>query len=159
MQEKRSVQENPSVQEKPRAQAKQRAQVTGHAQVTGRESGIGLVAAIFLITVVALIAVAITRSVRAGADAYALETVAQRALFAAESGAQLALNAVYAPAGSGSCVSVTFNLEAVGLNGCAADTRCTSESVDGDTYFTLVATGQCSVGGVTAERIVRVRAK
>ena len=123
------------------------------------QSGLGLVGAIFMVIVVSVLTAAITRSVQSTAAASSLEIVSQRAFLAAESGAQLALNATYAPAGAGACADTTWNLQTIGLPGCQAITECRSTTVAGVPYYTFESAGRCDNGGVVAERVVRVRAQ
>ncbi len=118
----------------------------------------GLMAAIFLIMVVTVLSVAVVRSVRSGAGAFAQDILFQRAFLAAESGAQLGLNRVFAPAGSGTCVDQTFALDALDLPDCDADVRCRSETVEGRVTYTVESRGRCSAGTALAERHVLVRA-
>lgn len=121
------------------------------------QRGVGLVAALFLITVVALLSVAIMGSVRTGADAFALDVVAHRAFLAAESGAQLGANRVFAPSGTPVCVNANYDLDALGLASCSAAVSCDSELVAGEALYTLRSAGRCDSGGVVAQRQVLVR--
>ncbi len=130
----------------------------GNLRIACRQRGIGLVAAIFLIVVVAALVTAIVRTVRTSADAFSLDVVSQRAFLAAESGAQLGLNRVFAPSGTPACGNWTWQLDAVGLASCRAEVACRSEVVDGTPYYTLESDGRCDVAGVVAERRVLVRA-
>lgn len=123
------------------------------------EAGMGLVSAIFLIVVVTILVVAIARMVRTSADAFALDVVSHRAFLAAESGAQLGLNRVFAPDGAPACTGWTWALDNTGLSGCEASVVCRSETVGANTYYTLESGGRCDVGGMLAERRVLVRAQ
>jgi MSHA biogenesis protein MshP len=122
------------------------------------QRGIGLVAAIFLIVVVAALTVAMARLVRSGGTALAQEVLAQRAFLAAESGAQLALNRVFAPAGAGACGTWSWDLDTVELPGCRAEVSCRSDLVDGVPHYTLESDGRCRAGEASAERRILVRA-
>jgi MSHA biogenesis protein MshP len=115
-------------------------------------------AAIFLIVVVAGLVVTITRMVRTGSDAFAQEVVSQRAFLAAESGAQLGLNRVLAPSGTGACSTWNWTLDNAGLVACSAAVTCRDEIVGGTAHYTIESAGRCDVGGVIAERAVLVRA-
>ncbi|MFK7912823.1 MAG: hypothetical protein AB8B93_02820, partial [Pseudomonadales bacterium] len=127
---------------------------TGNSHSTG----MGLVAAIFLITVVAMLTVAIMRSVRTSNDAYALDVIAHRAFSAAESGAQLGANRLFAPSGTGACsASQSYDFDELGLASCVASVSCQSQSVDGQPLYTIRSAGRCDSGGVVAEREVLVR--
>lgn len=118
----------------------------------------GLIAAIFLIVVVAGLVVAITRMVRTSGDAFAQNVVSHRAFLAAESGAQLGLNRVFAPAGTASCTDWNWDLSHIGLNACRVEVTCRSEVVDGTPHYTLESGGRCDSGRFVAERRVLVRA-
>ena len=128
------------------------------SQFIRQNTGMGLVAAIFLITVVALLTIAIMRSVRTSSDAYALDVVAHHAFSAAESGAQLGANRLFAPSGTGNCAaSESYDFDALGLASCRASVSCQSESVDGQPLYTIRSAGRCDSGGVISEREVLVR--
>ena len=124
-----------------------------------RQRGLGLVSAIFLIVVVSVLVLAIVRSVRTSAEAFALDVVSQRAFLAAESGAQLGLNRLFAPSGAGTCTDRVWLLDDVGMPYCRATVACRTETVLGNSYYTLASDGRCDVGGVIAERRVLLRAK
>jgi MSHA biogenesis protein MshP len=124
-----------------------------------RASGMGLVAAIFLIMVTALLTVAITKSVRTSADAFALEIMAERALLAAESGAELALNRLHAPAGAGVCATQTWALADLGLPSCTTTVTCSAEVVAGQSYFTLRSAGRCGASDIVSQRNLLVRTR
>ena len=124
-----------------------------------RQNGLGLISAIFLIIVVSVLTLAIVRSVRTSAEAFAVDVVSQRAFLAAESGAQLGLNRLFAPVGAGACANQVWLLDDVGLPYCQATVACRTETVAGNDYYTLSSDGRCDVGGVVAERRVLLRAK
>lgn len=124
-----------------------------------KQVGLGLVAAIFLMVVVSVLVLAIVRTVRTSADMFALDVVSHRAFLAAETGAQLGLNRLFAPVGSGSCTDWVWLLDDVGLPSCQASVACRSETVAGNNYYTLASDGRCDVGGVVAERRVLLRAR
>lgn len=122
--------------------------------------GIGLMGAVFFMVVVGLLSAAITRSVTNGADAFALEIISQRAFFAAETGAQLGVQAVYPPQGLGSCGNNSWDLNVIDLPQCRATVSCRSSTVGGFEYHTIESTGRCSDGGdIVAERVILVRAQ
>ena len=124
-----------------------------------KQVGIGLVSAIFLIMVVSVLVVAISRMVRTGAEAFAQDVLSNKAFLAAESGAQLGLNRVFAPVGVSGCGNWNWDLTSVGLRFCTATVQCRSEAVASTTYYTLESTGRCDVGGSVAQRRVLVRAQ
>ena len=124
-----------------------------------RQSGMGLVSAIFLIVVVGMLVVAITGMVRTSSDEFAQNVVDHRAFLAAESGAQLGLNRVFAPSGSGACTTWSFDLRSAGLTACEAAVQCRSELVDSLPHYTLESDGRCDVGGYIAQRRILVQAR
>lgn len=124
-----------------------------------RQAGLGLIAAIFMIVVVALLISAILSMVRTSSMAFAMDVLSYKALLAADSGAQLSLNKIYAPSGVGTCVDTTWILNTDGLDSCRAVVQCSTESVLGATYYTLQSAGRCELGSDIAERHVVVRSK
>ena len=124
-----------------------------------RQAGIGLMSAIFLIVVVSMLAVAITGMVTTSSEEFAQHTIDQNALLAAQTGVQLGLNKVFAPAGAGVCANWTFDLESIGLRSCQAAVQCRSVVVASDTHYTLVSDGRCEVVGFSAQRRLEARAK
>ena len=118
-----------------------------------------MIAAIFLIVVVSLLAGAILSMVRTSSMAFALDVVSYKALLAADSGAQLSLNRLYAPSGIGTCVDRTWALDMAGLESCQAIVSCTSESVASETFYTFESAGRCESGSVIAERHIVIRSK
>jgi len=128
-----------------------------HLPTTQR--GLGLIAALFLIVVVALLVAGILSLVRTSGQSFAQNVKAQRALMAAESGAQLSLNRLYAPLGVGACTNTTWNFTQPGLESCVAVVACSAENVNTDTYYTLESHGHCESGSEIAERRVILRSK
>ena len=118
----------------------------------------GLMAAIFLIVVVVTLVAAIVRMVRTSSDAFSQDVISQRAFLAAESGAQLGLNRVFAPSGAGVCGNWSWDLSAAGLETCTADVACRNEVVNGVPHYTIESDGRCDSRGVVAQRRILVRA-
>ena len=124
-----------------------------------RERGSGLIAAIALLVIVALLALAITRTVTLGAGSVGIDILSQRALLSASSGAQLGLNRVFAPVGTGACSGQVWDLSGLnGLPSCQATVTCNSVVVRGRRFYEVRSTGACSAGPDQAERVVLVRA-
>ncbi|MDY6982083.1 MAG: hypothetical protein SV422_03255 [Pseudomonadota bacterium] len=120
-----------------------------------REQGLSLATALFVITVMGLLAVMIFQLVRSNAETAGEELQLIRAFYAAESGVQFGLNAVFPPgAGTRSCPA-TFTLEDEGLAGCEAEVSCTSVMAESSEYHTITSKGTC--GDVS--RTIQVRAK
>ena len=124
-----------------------------------RQTGLGLVSAIFLVVVVAALVVAIARMVRSSGEVFAQDVVSHRAFLAAESGAQLGLNRLFAPVGAGACGNWTWDLTDFGLGSCQATVSCRAEVVAGVSHFTLESNGRCDPGTFVAERSILVRAR
>lgn len=123
-----------------------------------RQRGIGLIAAIFLIVVVASLAVGVASLVRSGAAGYIQDVLAYKAFLAADSGAQLSLNRVFAPEGTPSCANRVFPFTEPGLEGCQATVTCSAISVSGELRYDLESRGRCTTGTEVAERRIVVRA-
>lgn len=124
-----------------------------------RQRGSGLVAAIALIIVVALMALGIARTVQLGAGSVSLDILSQRALLAANSGAQLGLNRIFAPAGAATCINRTWDVSGLaGLPACQVTVSCSSDLVRGKTYYTVTSTGSCTAASLQSQRSVLVRA-
>ena len=83
------------------------------------QRGAGLPVALFIITVLALLVLSMVGLQQTTGDAVSLQIQSQRALFAAESGAQVAVSQVLA---SNSCAlaSSSISFSTSGLSGCSA---------------------------------------
>ena len=123
-----------------------------------RQRGIGLIAAIFLIVIVSSLAVGVASLVRTGAESYVQDVLAYKAFLAADGGAQLALNRVFAPQGAPSCSNRIYPLSQTGLEGCEATVTCSAVGVGGDVQYNVESHGRCSTGSEIAERRIVVRA-
>lgn len=129
-----------------------------------RQGGAGLPMALFVITVLALIVVSMGQQQESAGAAVSQQILSQRAFYAAESGAQMA---VAEALGGGSCgaVSGAVNYTQAGLNNCSASLSCTSvqADIDGDStlerVYTLISVGQCGSGAEAASRTVEVRVR
>ena len=106
---------------------------------------------------VAVLVTAMLSLVRTSGMAFAQDVLGYKALLAADSGAQLTLNRIYAPAGVGNCAGATWVLDMTGLESCQATVTCSTELVSGDTYYTVDSYGRCTAGPQIAERRIRVR--
>ncbi|MEH6557963.1 MAG: hypothetical protein V7459_01155 [Oceanicoccus sp.] len=133
-----------------------------------KQQGISIVLAIFVLVILSLLAAAMFNIMAAGADSVAREVVSTRALFAADSGAQRQLNAIFPPGGvavTASCSNAegtprtnTFTMG--GLVGCNdVVVVCEYVSIDTINYFSITSTGQCGPAGDGALRVVGVQAK
>jgi MSHA biogenesis protein MshP len=123
-----------------------------------RQRGIGLIAAIFLIVVVAALAVGVASLVRSNSNSFARDVLAYRAFLAADSGAQLGLNRVFAPVGTPSCSNRVYTFTQTGLEGCRAIVTCSALSVGGQQRYDVESHGRCTTATDVAERRIDVRA-
>jgi MSHA biogenesis protein MshP len=123
-----------------------------------KQRGIGLIAAIFLIVVVSSLAVGIASLVRSGAAGFVQDVIAYKAFLAADSGAQLSLNRVFAPQGTPNCSNRVYTFDMPGLEGCRATVTCSAITVGGELQYDLESRGRCGTGTDNAERRVAVRA-
>ncbi|NJN52659.1 MAG: hypothetical protein HC809_13790, partial [Gammaproteobacteria bacterium] len=107
------------------------------------QQGLGLIMAIFMIVVVAALAVGVTSLVRTGADAFGQDVVSYKAFLAAQSGAEITVNRVFAPMGTPSCTNRSLAMSQQGLESCVANVTCASVVVDGAPVFTIESAGRC----------------
>ncbi|GGY38223.1 hypothetical protein GCM10011297_09220 [Bacterioplanes sanyensis] len=129
-----------------------------------QQRGAGLPLAIFIVTALALIITAMSQLQSSSSASVALQLNSQRAFYAAESGAQLAMNVLFPPDGSAglACATTPFysqNFTATGLAGCQASVQCTAVTAGADSVFTLRSTGSCGNGASQARRVIEVRAQ
>lgn len=128
------------------------------------QKGIALPLAIFVITALALIIAALSQLQSSSSATVSVQVNSQRAFYAAESGAQVAMNLLFPPDGSAGRVCTTspfysqsYNVN--GLRGCQASVDCSSVTDGVQTIFTLRSTGRCGSGADQARRIIEVRAQ
>jgi MSHA biogenesis protein MshP len=124
------------------------------------QRGIGLPATIFIITVLALIVVAMAELNQSSNQAFAQSFQSQKAFYAAESGAQIALNRVFvgAVACNNSIADINFSSAGAGLESCTADLSCNQVTVSGINYYTISSAATCGTGFETSQRSIQVRA-
>ncbi|MBW4936493.1 hypothetical protein [Marinobacter sp. F4206] len=127
-----------------------------------KQIGAGLPVALFVMTVLALLVVVMAQLQQGSAEAVSLQIQSQRALFAAESGAQVGVREALE---GGSCSGITSpkTFTSSGLAGCRAVMTCESVSAEltgkspAEEIYTLTSTGQCGNGMDRAERVVEVK--
>lgn len=128
------------------------------------QQGIGLPIALFVITVLALLVVGMAQLQQATGQSVSLQVQSQRAFYAAESGAQLAVAEVL-DGGNCAAVSPSVNFSVNALKECRADVRCDATAPlsipggGGNRVFTLESTGLCGGGNELARRVVEVRVR
>ncbi|MFT3928993.1 MAG: hypothetical protein QM709_01745 [Spongiibacteraceae bacterium] len=113
------------------------------------QRGVSLILVLFLLVVVSLLVAAIAQLNRGGSNAVSMEIQSTRALFAAESGAQIAAMQLFPISGNTpGCGAVTTpKVFAVGgLNNCSANLTCAVSNAAGRTVYTITSEGRCSVG-------------
>lgn len=116
------------------------------------QRGVSLILVLFLLVVVSLLVAAMARLNQGSSNAVSMEIQSARALFAAESGAQIAAMTLFPIDGTPACnnsdpVSFSKTFGTAGLNSCSANIthRCTTAG--GRTIFTVVSSGSCGVAG------------
>ncbi len=127
------------------------------------QGGAGLPVALFIITVLALLVIGMAQLQQASGDSVSLQIQSQRAFYAAESGAQVAVRDVL-EAGNCSALTTPLSFSASALNGCSAALTCESvtENISGpggNTVFSIASTGQCGSGPDRALRTIEVRVR
>ena len=123
-----------------------------------RQRGLGLITAIALITVVAVVLAALVRTLASSAALDSVDALSTRAMLAAESGMDVALNRAYAPRGTPSCSTRNWTFDAEGLRGCAVTVTCAPVSMGGRNYFDLSSRAACGSGDLQASRRIDARA-
>ena len=131
-----------------------------------KQQGIGLPATVFLIAILALIVVAMSDLAEDANTGFAQDFESTRAFYAAESGAQIALNRVFV--GLEACDNTLGYLDFdaggdnPGLNNCIAQLVCSVDVVgagaSATNYMTFTSTATCGSGIEQATRAVQVRA-
>ena len=127
--------------------------------------------AIFIVVVMSFFAIALWRTTVQTTLSGAQELVSVQAFYAAESGAQEAMQVLFFPDASDRTaindrcegmddlndIEISFNGVA-GLNGCVAriDCECLSCASDTSSYYTITSTGTCGSGLMSASRTLRV---
>ncbi|WP_027857530.1 hypothetical protein [Marinobacterium jannaschii] len=133
-----------------------------------KEQGMGLVLAIFLIVVGGMLTVVMGSFMAIGQGHVSQNFQAVRALAAADSGLQIAVNEIIHPGlGPVSCLALPVNPSVYNLTdtngqaiGCSATVTCNQDgSTNGNTYYSLESIGQCGVGNTlqTATRRLSTR--
>ena len=123
-----------------------------------KQRGFGLPATIFIIVILAMIILAMSDLNQASSRAFSQDYQSQRAFYAAESGAQIAMNRIFL--GGGSCGASPISFSSAGLIDCSAVLSCAPPViVSSVTYYTVTSTGTCGTGDDTAQRRIQVRAR
>ncbi len=122
-----------------------------------RQRGLGLPMAIFIIVIVGSVLLAMTDLNTSGTQGFSQDYQSQRAFYAAESGAQVALNRIFM--GGAACGNFNLSLSANGLAGCAVSVNCTQVSVASINYYSINSDATCGSGAEMGRRQIEVRAR
>lgn len=117
-----------------------------HYHSAVHSGGFTMPIAIFILVIMALIGVAMTKIASTGALSIANETFSVRALYAAESGAQWAMNKIFPLNGTypGCFSNTTLNYSSAGLSRCQADVSCQDNGMfNGHRHYQITSRGQC----------------
>tara|TARA_R110001592_G_scaffold9288_1_gene49523 strand:- start:16470 stop:16928 length:459 start_codon:yes stop_codon:yes gene_type:complete len=128
-----------------------------------KQKGIGLPATIFLIVIIALIVLALSDLNKKSSLGFGQDFYSMRAFYAAESGAQVALNRVFVGKQACSPAIADIDFDTVtdnkGLESCKVVLACDQVTVDSIQYYTFTSTASCGSGYEQAQRSVEVRAR
>jgi MSHA biogenesis protein MshP len=110
-----------------------------------KQTGSSLVIAIFVIVVMSALAAAIQSNISASVDQSVHEVLGTRALFAAETGNELALAQVFPVSGvAANCIaSQQTYFSVAGLEQCVIATACSTQAYAGTDYYSISSTGTC----------------
>lgn len=127
--------------------------------------------AIFILVAMGFFAITISRVTGQTAIATTQEAISVASFYAAESGAQYAMNQLFYDTGSAiSRVSVDANCTAVngsnltftvnGLNGCSTSITCTRsiDAANTTSYYRIQSQGSCGSAAISAQRNVEISA-
>lgn len=122
--------------------------------------------ALFVLIVMGIFALTLSRQTAHGNVASVQEAVSIQAFYAAESGAQFAMNQLFyqgqtQTAVDANCVAIdgnTLNFTAASLNQCRSLLRCTRQSINAISYYTIQSDGRCGSGSLSAQRSIAVSA-
>jgi MSHA biogenesis protein MshP len=127
------------------------------------QRGVGLPATVFLIVIIALIVLALGELNQKSNLGFGQDLFSMRAFYAAESGAQVALNRVFV--GVQACTAGMTNIDFdsgsanPGLDQCEVVVDCGQTLINTTTFYTFSSTATCGSGFEQAQRRIEVRAK
>jgi len=130
-----------------------------------RQRGAAMLFAIAFIVVASLLGAAMVRMLRVEQVGVATDVLSTRALLAADSAAQRALNQLFV--GSISCANLSLPANTPGfgnvsgLNNCTVAVACTpyTTPASANTYYSIITTGSCGPANDPATRRVEVLAR
>ncbi len=122
--------------------------------------------ALFIILTMGGMALTVARYTGQSATATVQEEITVRAFYAAESGAQYAMNRVLyddsSPITQGNAqtncdgLATSLNFGVAGLQTCSAALSCSYTVTSGTSYFSISSVGACGTGALSARRTVQV---
>jgi MSHA biogenesis protein MshP len=127
-----------------------------------KQRGSALVVAIFIIVVMLAIVLALSRILLSSSDSVVYEVQGTRAMFAAQSGMELALTELFPRSAAANCSSWTFSFATAGLPGCEAQVQCTAQPVASpqlsQLYF-MQSTGSCNANEFITSRSIELEVR
>lgn len=124
--------------------------------------------ALFIVVGLGALALAISTISSSSFSSAVQEGVSIQTIFAADSGAQYAINRLLfdvddKSVGDANCTSIngsTLNFSVSGLNNCSVDISCSISTVSGNSpsFYNVQADAQCGAGDLVAQRSVAVKA-
>lgn len=127
-----------------------------------KQQGSALVVAVFIIVVMLAIVLALSRILLSSSDSVVYEVQGTRALFAAQSGMELALTELFPRSGASNCSSWTFNFAAPGLTGCDAQVQCTAQAIASEQLsqlYLLQSTASCNANEFITSRTIALEVR
>ena len=123
-------------------------------------------AAAFILVVMGLFALTLSRNTAQTKVSSLQEGISLQAFYAAESGAQYAMNQLFYNAADratvdANCVTVngsTSTFSVPGLNNCSSTLSCSLQPVAGVSYYAIESDGVCGTGSLSARRTIAVSA-
>ncbi|SNY58305.1 MSHA biogenesis protein MshP [Arsukibacterium tuosuense] len=126
------------------------------------QQGSALVVAVFIIVVMLAIVLALSRILLSSSDSVVYEVQGTRALFAAQSGMELALTELFPRSGVANCSNWTFNFAAAGLTNCEAQVQCTAQAVASpqlSQMYLLQSTASCNANEFITSRSIELEVR
>ncbi|MCS4308891.1 MSHA biogenesis protein MshP [Rheinheimera pacifica] len=130
-----------------------------------KQRGSALVIAVFVIVVMLALAAALSRLLISSSETVVYEVQGTRALFAAQSGLEIALTQLFplngAAAGCGA-VTASRSFNADSLQSCNVSISCTpftTAAPESITLFKLSSTASCEAGGFQTRRTVQIEVR
>lgn len=130
-----------------------------------KQRGFLMPLAIFIVVVMSLFAAALWRTTVQTSLSGAQEMVTVQAFYAAESGAQNGMQALFFPDANNRnavdtrCTALSLNTVftgVAGLNSCSAQVSCAGSSAGATSFYTITSIGRCGSGLMSAVRTVKV---